>query len=68
MKGEFTMERKSSAERLKELLKYFDIKQNDLSKRTGMPKSAISMYIKGQRVPRQDRISDISEAYNVNEA
>lgn len=68
MKGEFTMERKSSAERLKELLKYFDIKQNDLSKRTGIPKSAISMYIKGQRVPRQDRISDISEAYNVNEA
>lgn len=62
------MERKSSAERLKELLKYFDIKQNDLSKRTGIPKSAISMYIKGRRVPRQDRISDISEAYNVNEA
>lgn len=62
------MERKSSAERLKQLLEYFDIKQNDLSKRTGIPKSAISMYINGERNPRQDRISDIAEAYNVNEA
>ena len=62
------MERKSSAERLKRLLQYFNIKQTDLSKRTGIPKSAVSMHIKGERVPRQDRISDIAEAYNVNEA
>lgn len=62
------MERKSSAERLKRLLEYFNIKQTDLSKRTGIPKSAVSMYVKGERVPRQDRISDIAEAYNVNEA
>lgn len=62
------MKRKSSAERLKELLKYFGIKQNDFSMRTGIPKSAVSMYIKGERVPRQNRISDIAEAYNVNEA
>lgn len=67
-KGENTMERKSSAERLKRLLEYFNIKQTDLSKRTGIPKSAVSMYIKGERVPRQDRISDIAEAYNLNEA
>lgn len=68
MKVEKVMERKSSAERLKELLEYFDLKQNDLSKRTGIPKSAISMYISGERIPHQNRISDIAEAYNVNEA
>lgn len=68
MKGEITMERKNCAERLKELLEYFGIKQNDLSKRTGIPKSAISMYIKGERVPKQNRISDIADAYNINEA
>lgn len=62
------MERKSSAERLNELLNYFNIRQTDLSRRTGIPKSAISMYLKGERSPRQDRISDIAEAYNVNEA
>lgn len=62
------MERKSSAERLKELMEYFGIKQNDLSKRTGIPKSAISMYVSGDRIPRQNRISDIADTYNVNEA
>ena len=62
------MERKNCAERLKELLEYFGIKQNDLSKRTGIPKSAISMYIKGERVPKQNRISDIADAYTINEA
>lgn len=62
------MERRSSAERLKELLAYYGIKQNDLSERTGIPKSAISMYINGSRIPRQDRLSDIADAYNVNEA
>lgn len=62
------MERTNSAKRLKELLEYFGIKQNDLSKRTNIPKSAISMYLSGERTPRQNRISDIAEAYNVNEA
>lgn len=62
------MERKSSAERLKELMEYFGIKQNDLSNRTGIPKSAISMYVNGDRIPRQNRISDIADTYNVNEA
>ena len=49
------MERKSSAERLKELMEYFGIKQNDLSNRTGIPKSAISMYVNGDRIPTNTR-------------
>lgn len=61
------MGRKTTAERLIELMNYFDIKQNDLCQKTGIPKSAMSMYISGQRSPRQDRLSDIAEAYGVSE-
>ena len=62
------MNKVSTAERIKELLEYFGIKQNDFSKRTGIPKSAVSSYISGDRIPRQNRISDIAESYGVNEA
>ena len=47
---------------------YYGLNQTDLCKKTGIPKSAISMYVSGQRTPKQDRISDIAEAYGVNEA
>lgn len=57
-----------SSERLKELMAYYGLNQTDLCKKTGIPKSAISMYVSGQRTPKQDRISDIAEAYGVNEA
>ena len=49
------MNKVSTAERIKELLEYFGIKQNDFSKRTGIPKSAVSSYISGDRIPRQNR-------------
>lgn len=58
----------NSSERLKELMKYYGINQSELSKRTGIPKPAISMYVSGKRRPRQDRLSDIADAYGVNEA
>lgn len=58
----------NSSKRLNELIEYFGITQTDIAKKTGIPKSAISMYVSGQRSPRQDRISDIAEAYSVNEA
>ncbi len=61
------MERKTTAERLTELMEYFNIRQNDLCQRTGIPKSAMSMYVNGQRCPRQDRLSDIAEAYGISE-
>lgn len=58
----------NSAQRLIELMQYFGIKQADLCKRTGLPKSAISMYVSGQRQPRQDKLTIIADAYNVDEA
>lgn len=62
------MKKSNSAERLKELMLFFNLKQSDIIEKTGIPKSAMSMYISGQRVPRQDRISEIADAYNINEA
>lgn len=58
----------NSAQRLNELMNYFGLKQTDIAKRTGLPKSAISMYLSGQRQPRQDKLTIIAEAYNVDEA
>lgn len=62
------MKKKNSAERLKELMNILDIKQTDIIEKTGIPKSAMSMYISGQRAPRQNRLSLIADAYNINEA
>lgn len=62
------MERISTtAKRLEELMNFHNINQNDICKKTGIPKSAMSMYTSGQRNPRQNRLSDIAEAYGVSE-
>lgn len=58
----------NSAERLKELMNHFGITQTELSNTTGIPKSAISMYVNGQRKPKSDRLTIIAEKYNVDEA
>lgn len=53
--------------RMVELMNYFGLKQNDIVEKTGIPKSAISMYVSGQRSPRQNRLTIIADAYGVNE-
>lgn len=59
---------KSTADRLKELMEYYGVSQSDIAKATGIAKSSLSMYVSGQRKPGQDNLSDIAEAYNVDEA
>lgn len=54
--------------RLHQLLNYFGIKQSDMAKRVGIPKSALSMYLNEQREPRQNRLTEIADAYGVNES
>lgn len=61
------MKNSNSSERLKELMQIYNIKQADIVEKTGLPKSAISMYLSGQRIPRQDKLTIIAEAYNVSE-
>ena len=45
-----------------------NINQADLCQRTGIPKSSMSMYLSGERSPRQNRLSQIAENLNISEA
>lgn len=56
------------AERIAQALIETNTKQSELCRRTGIPKSAMSQYIKGSFEPKQDRIYKIAEALNVSEA
>jgi len=62
------MPRESTRSRLIELMSAYNLTQSDIAKKTGIPKSAISMYINGYRVPRQDKLSLIADAYGVDPA
>lgn len=56
------------ADRIKEALTIKGLKQSDLCRLTGIPKSAISQYISGAFEPKQDRVYLLSKALNVSEA
>ena len=58
----------SCAKRLAFALSMRNMKQTDLCSSTGIPKSAISQYIKGSFEPKQDRIFLMAKALNVSEA
>lgn len=45
-----------------------NINQADLCQRTSIPKSSMSMYLSGERSPRQNRLSQIAENLNISEA
>lgn len=45
-----------------------DLKQTDLVSRTGISKGALSSYISGRYVPKQNNIYLIAKALNVSEA
>ena len=56
------------AERIVLALMETGMKQSELCRLTGIPKSAMSQYIKGSFEPKQDRIYKIAQALNVSEA
>lgn len=56
------------AERIVQALMATGMKQSELCRLTGIPKSAMSQYIKGSFEPKQDRIYKIAEALRVSEA
>lgn len=58
----------SCAKRLSLALSIRKMKQSDLCSLTGIPKSAISQYIKGSFEPKQERVYIISKALDVSEA
>lgn len=60
--------KKDTSTRLQELMDIKNINQVDLCQRTGIPKSSMSMYLNGERSPRQNRLSQIAEKFNISEA
>lgn len=54
--------------RISKALSIRGMKQADLCNKTGIPKSAMSQYIKGSFEPKQDRIYLLAQALNVSEA
>lgn len=56
------------SERIQERMKALNLKQTDLVTRTGISKGALSSYISGRYVPKQNNIYLISKALNVSEA
>lgn len=63
------MEKKYTfSQRLDELLRIFKIKQTDLAAKTGISKSSISHYLKGDWEGKQDAVYKIATAFGISEA
>ena len=58
----------TSGKRIAIAMKLRGVKQAELCKRTGIPKSSLSLYLSGAYEPKQDRIYTIAQALNVSEA
>lgn len=58
----------NSQQRIKELLNFYCMSQAEFCKRTGIATSALSNYLKGIREPRQDKISAIADAFDIDPA
>ena len=54
------------SERLKACMEEMDIKPSELSKLTGIDKSSISRYLKGDYVPKQLKVTILADALHVN--
>lgn len=62
------MKKTDSKHRIKELIEYLGISQTEFCKRCGLNKSALSNYLNGDREPRQDKLSMIADAFDVDPA
>ena len=58
----------TTADRISEAMKLRDIRQADLVKKTGISKGALSSYISGRYVPKQNNVYLIAQALDVSEA
>lgn len=62
------MAKETCANRIREALKKSGLKQADVARLTGIPKSALSQYISGAFEPKQDRIELLARTFGVSEA
>ena len=56
------------SQRLRELLSFFNVTQTELSVKTGISKSSISHYLKGDWEGKQDTVYKIANAFGISEA
>ena len=56
-----------TASRLKEALELRGMRQVDLAEKTGIGKSAISQYLSGKVLPKQDKLYSLAQALRVSE-
>jgi len=54
--------------RIGELMEMYQLTQSAFCERTKIAKSALSNYLNGDRVPRQDQVSKIADAFNISAA
>lgn len=57
----------SCGKRIEKALAIRKMKQSELCKLAGIPKSSLSLYLKGAYEPKQDKIYKIANALNVSE-
>lgn len=58
----------STAERLREAMNIRNIKQAELSRKTGIDKGSISLYVSGKYAPKGDKLYKLAMALNVSAA
>ncbi len=58
----------TTAKRLKEGMEIRGLKQTDLVEKTGISKGALSSYLSGRYIPKQNNIYLLAKALDVNEA
>ena len=58
----------TTSERLREIMSIRNVKQADIIEKTGINKGALSSYISGRYVPKQDNIYRLAKALDVNPA
>ena len=58
----------NSQKRLIELMDTLHVSQSDIAKKSGLGRSTICNYVKGNREPNQRNIAKIADAYNLSPA
>ncbi len=58
----------TTSERLREILSIRDIKQVEITEKTGISKGALSSYLSGRYIPKQDNIYKLAKVLDVNPA
>ena len=58
----------TQGERLREILNTYNLSQIELAKRLDIPKASLSMYVSDKRKMKQNRITQLAEMFNLNEA